>query len=326
MTIGQIYNLQIEMATKADLRGERAVKKSLERRKREFDKLSGSAKEAYDLEKLRNPYVDSLLEFGDSNRQVKKVLAGIDMGPGEIMLAKELGNVDLIIGHHCEGKSFANLAEVMELQAEVLANHGVPINVAEGIMSERIQEVKRRIHHLNFMRAIDTARLVDMPYLCSHTTCDNLSANFMQILMQKAKPESVQDVLDVLKVQPEYKQAAKEGHGPMLFAGSPDNYCGKVVVTEFTGGTEGSKMIYEKLAQAGIGTILSMHLAEESRKEAMKNHINIVVAGHMSSDSLGMNLFLDQLEKRGIEIVATSGLIRVSRNKKAHYTKGRRNR
>jgi polysaccharide deacetylase 2 family uncharacterized protein YibQ len=44
--------------------------------------------------------------------------------------------------------------------------------------------------------------------------------------------------------------------------------------------------------------------------------MNIVIAGHMSSDSLGMNLWLDELEKRGIEIVPCGGLIRVSRVKK----------
>jgi len=36
----------------------------------------------------------------------------------------------------------------------------------------------------------------------------------------------------------------------------------------------------------------------------------------MSSDSIGMNLFLDELEKKGIEIIPCSGMIRVSRNKK----------
>jgi hypothetical protein len=40
----------------------------------------------------------------------------------------------------------------------------------------------------------------------------------------------------------------------------------------------------------------------------------VVIAGHISSDSLGVNLFLDELEKRGIEIIPCSGLIRVSRN------------
>ena len=50
----------------------------------------------------------------------------------------------------------------------------------------------------------------------------------------------------------------------------------------------------------------------------------------MSSDSIGMNLFLDELEKKGIEIIPVSGLIRVSRAKKAkargakHASKRRR--
>jgi hydrogenase maturation factor len=67
------------------------------------------------------------------------------------------------------------------------------------------------------------------------------------------------------------------------------------------------------MSQAGIGTIIGMHMNEEYRKEAEKYHINVVIAGHMASDSLGMNLFLDELEKKGIEIVPVSGLIRIKR-------------
>ena len=59
-----------------------------------------------------------------------------------------------------------------------------------------------------------------------------------------------------------------------------------------------------------------MHLSEEGRKQAEKYHVNVVIAGHISSDSLGMNLFLDELQKKGIEIVPCSGLIRYSRIKR----------
>ena len=88
-----------------------------------------------------------------------------------------------------------------------------------------------------------------------------------------------------------------------------------MAVTEITGGTEGSPKLYEKMTQAGLGTVVGMHLSEEHRKEAEAANINVVIAGHISSDSLGVNLFLDVLEKQGIEIVPCSGLIRVSRNK-----------
>ena len=69
------------------------------------------------------------------------------------------------------------------------------------------------------------------------------------------------------------------------------------------------------MAIAGIGTIIGMHISEEHKKEAEAANINVVISGHMSSDSLGINLFLDELEKREIEIVPCSGLIRISRVK-----------
>ena len=56
-----------------------------------------------------------------------------------------------------------------------------------------------------------------------------------------------------------------------------------------------------------------MHMKEESREEAIKNHINVIVAGHISSDSLGMNLFLDKLAAKNIKIIPCSGLTRVRR-------------
>ena len=71
--------------------------------------------------------------------------------------------------------------------------------------------------------------------------------------------------------------------------------------------------LYEKMAQAGVGTVVGMHISEEHKKEAELAHVNIVIAGHISSDSLGVNLFMDELEKQGIEIVPCSGFTRFSR-------------
>ncbi|MCG2796364.1 MAG: hypothetical protein L6427_10975, partial [Actinomycetia bacterium] len=72
----------------------------------------------------------------------------------------------------------------------------------------------------------------------------------------------------------------------------------------------------EKLAQAGVGTIVGMHMGDKPRKEAEKQHVNVVIAGHIASDSIGVNLFLDELEKKGVKSTTFSGLDRVSRVKK----------
>jgi len=62
-----------------------------------------------------------------------------------------------------------------------------------------------------------------------------------------------------------------------------------------TGGTEGSKDIFQSVALSGINTIVAMHLSEEHRKEAEKNHINVIIAGHIASDTVGLNLLLDRV-------------------------------
>ena len=80
-----------------------------------------------------------------------------------------------------------------------------------------------------------------------------------------------------------------------------------------TGGTSGSEDAYSKLATAGVGTLVVMHIGEKHRKEAEKNHVNVIIAGHMASDSLGMNLILDEIAKQGVEILTCSGLTRVQR-------------
>jgi putative NIF3 family GTP cyclohydrolase 1 type 2 len=96
-------------------------------------------------------------------------------------------------------------------------------------------------------------------------------------------------------------------------AGADKNRAGKVLV-DMTGGTEGSKEAFEKLSRTEVGTVVCMHLSEEHIKEAEKNHINAVIAGHIASDTIGMNLVLDALERHGaLEILETSGFKRVKR-------------
>ena len=45
-----------------------------------------------------------------------------------------------------------------------------------------------------------------------------------------------------------------------------------------TGGTSGSEKAYEKMAAAGIGTIIGMHMGDKHREEAEKNYINVIIA------------------------------------------------
>src|SRR4051812_48935613 len=105
MKLEQVYELNIELGIKSDLRGPDAARKQLKRERDRYEKLSGEAKKSFDSELLINPYPDSRLAYGNLDTEVKKVLAGIDMETAEILVAKQLGDIDLVIAHHPQGRS-----------------------------------------------------------------------------------------------------------------------------------------------------------------------------------------------------------------------------
>ncbi len=316
MTIQEIFNTAINKGIEADFRGREGIEKLLARKREKFENLSTEKKEEFNKDSLNNPYSDSQILHIASDKDIKRILVGIDIEPAEVLLAKELGNIDLIISHHPLGKGLANFYEVMELQCDALNQYGVPINVAEGLMKERISEVARKYNASNHQRTIDAAKLLNFSLMCLHTVCDNLAAKFLKDKIEQTKLERIEDLIRLLKEIPEYREAMKIGVGPKIFVGSEENRCGKIAVTEITGGTEGSPKLFEKMTQAGLGTVVAMHMSEEHKKEAEIANLNVVVAGHISSDSLGVNLLLDEFEKQGIEIIPCSGFTRISRVEK----------
>lgn len=317
MKLKEIYDKAIEMGMESDVRDEEELNKKLEEAKEQYEELEGKDKEVFDEQRMENPFQDSRLLHGDPDTEVERILAGINIDTGEVVLADRLSekgeDIDLILGHHPRGVGLASLHEVMELQKDILEEWGVPINVAEGMVNERMSEVERKVKGANFNQSLDAARVLDIPMMCLHTVTDNLVESYLSEKIEDEEFDKVEDVIDFLKEIPEFHEARKINDGPDLLVGREDNRAGKVVV-EMTGGTEGSKESYEKLAEAGVGTIIGMHLSEDHREEVEANHINYIIAGHMASDSLGVNLLLDELEKEGIEVVPCSGLIRHSRS------------
>lgn len=318
MTLQEIYDLAVEMGKKADPRGAAKVKSLLEKRKKDYKELPEKKKKFFDPETLNNPYSDSRILFGNPKLNVKKVLAGIDAEASEVLLMDRLnqknGKFDLLISHHPSGHALAALHEVMDLQVDMFAEAGVPVNVADALLKERMSEVQKRFSPLNHSRAVDAARLLGVPLLALHTIWDNLGNDFMTKYLAKKTLETAGEVLDYINEIPEFVEAAKGKMAPSLVSGSEKGRAGKVVVS-FTGGTNPSKELYVEMAKAGVGTIVEMHVPDDALKELRKLHINVIDCGHMAADSLGANIFLDALEKKGIEVVPCSGLIRVRRSR-----------
>ncbi len=321
MTIQEIYDLALEMGMQADPRGYNKVKDLLAKRKKDFLELPEKKKRYFDEETLNSTYSDSRILFGDPKTKVKKVLAGIDAESSEVLLVDRLNekgdSIDLLISHHPDGHALASLHEVMEMQVDMYAKAGVPVNVADALFKERSGEVQRRFNPLNHARTVDTARLLNIPLMALHTIWDNMGNAFVEDYLATRTFDTAGEVLEYIQEIPEFIESQKGKSGPSLVAGSPNSRAGKVVVT-FTGGTNPSVKLYEELAKAGVGTLVEMHVGEDAVKKLRELHINVIDAGHMAADSIGANLFLDALEEKGIEVEVCSGIARVKRevNKK----------
>jgi putative NIF3 family GTP cyclohydrolase 1 type 2 len=315
MKLGDIYEKAVRQGINLDPRGKEEVNIGLKRKRSDFEDLKEKDKRDFDMESLVNPYSDTRILYGSPDKDVVKVLLGIDIEVGEVLLADRLRErgiqIDLIIAHHPEGRAMAGLYEVMGMQSDILMKYGVPINVAEDIMEDRIQEVERKILPINHARAVDAARLLDLPFMCLHTPSDNAVTAYLQQLVDERKPDRVSDIIETLRGIPEYEEAAREKAALKVVVGSEKRKTGKIFV-DMTGGTGGSKKVFEKLSHAGVGTVIGMHIGEDHRKEAKKHHINVVIAGHIASDNLGMNLLLDSVLD-GVDVIPCSGFRRIAR-------------
>jgi len=267
---------------------------------------------------MKKIYSDSAILYGDPDTSINKIMVGIDIEIGELLLAeriKEKECLDMVVSHHPEGAALARLFGVMDVQVELLVNAGMNRNVAAGFLEERIREVQRKLLPNNHSRPVDAARLLGIPFMCLHTPADNHAAQFLKNLFTKKKPDKVRDILEILNGISEYRSAAALSCGPKIILGNPGRKVGKIFL-EMTGGTEGPKDIFDKLYNLGVRTLVSMHLSEEHFKKAKDANLNVVIAGHISSDTLGLNLLLDRIEQAAgheFQVINCSGFNRVRR-------------
>lgn len=316
MNLREFFEKAIQVGIDQDPRGRAAVEKLLQKARQDYGKLDEKKKKFYDDSGLTNPFADSRFMFGEPEAPLKQMLVGIDVEGPELLLAdrlKERGTaIDLVLGHHPEGAGLTNLHKVMHVQADVWHSVGVPISVAESLIGKRAGEIEKRLLATNSNRALDFARILNVALMCTHTPADNCVTRYLQEKLDAEKPEKVSDVVDMLLAEPEYQDSARLGTGPKVILGSESRRAGKIMV-DMTGGTGGPKEIWERIAQTDVGTIVGMHMSDDCFKEAEKNHLSVVIAGHIASDNLGMNLLLDRtLGDEAVEIIECSGFKRVT--------------
>jgi putative NIF3 family GTP cyclohydrolase 1 type 2 len=312
----EIYRTCVEKGMSTDARSREELDRVMATARTDFDKLDEDDKAFYDAERLTNPYSDTRICCGDPEADVRGLITGVDMETAEVLLADRLREkgepIDLVLCHHPEGPGYANLDEVMYMQADLWAAHGVGMGVGDNLIAGRASEIRRRISSQNHYRAVQAAEVMGFAMMSCHTPADNCVNAFVQDLLDREKPATLGQVVKALRAVPEYGDAAMKGYGPELVLGTDSHRPGKMVA-DMTGGTEGPTDALNRLSAAGVDTLVGMHYSEEHRKRAEELKMNLIVAGHISSDTLGMNLVLDAIEKAGVAVTCVSGMVRVKR-------------
>jgi len=235
---------------------------------------------------------------------IKKVLLTIDADTGVLWAAKNMG-YDAVIAHHPAGmNATVELYKVIEEQIETLVEHGVSINEAQSAIRKRQEEMMLRAHISNWKHLVDFAKLINMPFMNVHYPCDFMMEKLVEEHLERnisnKRNLRISELIDILRKMPEYKNAVTK---PLIVVGSPSNFVGKLCVA-FAGGTNGGANVIKAYWRNGVGTVLVLHMnlsdIYELRRENLQG--NLIVAGHIVSDSVGLNEFARVLERNGLEV------------------------
>jgi len=241
-------------------------------------------------------------------KNIKKVLMGVDMDTAELMLAKQLG-FDCVVSHHPR-TTHVDMLDVLHDHYDKLEALGVPKNKSQKLLEERKNELSYNQHVSNSRRSESAAKLLNMPFISIHTPADIIGEAIVQKFLDKKfanKPDTtVQEVVEALEGIGEYKNSTRK---PVIRVGGKDSYAGKIYVL-MSGLTGPGAKILKEYIEAGVGTLVMMHIPEKDAKELKEQGIgNVIIAGHMSSDSLGLNKIAQEWKKKGVETTMMSGIV-----------------
>ncbi len=250
------------------------------------------------------PSDSAIYNSGDG---IKRVLAGIDVGVGELLAAKQLG-YDLVLAHHPLG--IPGGWHFYKEHERHLLEAGVPADAAREAVSARFLEFELRDHVANHDHVGSYARLIGMPLMNIHAVADELGRRVLQAKIDDAlaagSDATVGDVCDAVSAIPEIANSPTD---VVVRVGDRTNKAGRVKMAHGCY-TNGGYEVAQAYWRNGVRTVCYIHVMGDALKKLMAepNPGNLIITGHISSDEIGMNILVDALRHQGLEVDAVSGL------------------
>jgi len=244
-------------------------------------------------------------------KDIRRVLIGIDIGGPEVILAHNLG-YDLAISHHPMGDgAILDFHHVLERHVEQMVAAGVPEGLAKSATSDTIHSRRILNSMRNYDRASSIARLLDMPYMNIHTPLDEIGRRRMsEAASQLDKRDTVNDL--IIFFQDHFAEFRNAKTNIEVMVGRQENHLGHTVVSH-AAGTNGGYPVAKAYFDNGVDTLIYIHCRPDDRNKLLQEYQattkTLIVTGHIASDSLGINPFINRLEECGLEVTPISGII-----------------
>ena len=247
-------------------------------------------------------------------KDVKRALFGIDVDTADLLVAKEKG-YDLVIAHHPTGGSaILEFPKVLSKHGDILTRHGVPSDAAASAVRELQEEREPRAHAENYDHLPSVARLMGMGLMCIHNPCDEIGRRVMDETLRARLPRDahVRDAISALETIPEFRAAKTR---IVVRMGKAENPLGKWAV-HHGAGTNGGVPVARAAFDHGIDTVFYIHIDAGALRRLWEVYghegpKNLVVTGHLASDSIGINVLVRELRARGLRVDTYSGIIDV---------------
>jgi putative NIF3 family GTP cyclohydrolase 1 type 2 len=269
------------------------------------DRLMALALEMAGLQEIPG---DSAIYHPGSN--IHSLMLGIDIKAAELKIASDLG-FDAAMSHHpTGGDARLFFFRVLYRHVDQMIAAGVPASVALAIIDEMAEGQRITASTSNYDHEPSVARLLELPYLNIHTPLDEIGRRRLQAAADELQATDTVDDLRAhfLDSFAEFRNAATDIE---LRVGKPDNAIGRVVMSHGAG-TNGGYPVAKAYFDHGVDTVIYIHCRPEDSKRLAKEYgeeKNLIVTGHIASDSIGINPYVARLREEGIDVTTLSGIL-----------------
>jgi len=238
-------------------------------------------------------------------REIQRLLVALDVGAAELLLARELGCDGVLAHHPAGGRAILRFPEVLTRHVELMVEHGVDPAAAKAALQPLVARAVLRAHAANYDQVPAVARALGLPFLNLHLPLDEIGRRIMVETIEQYRSQldrecTVQDVIDALRTLPEFAEAETP---IMVPVGAVDRPARRIAVVHGAG-TNGGAPVAQAYFAHGVDTVIYLHLApEEAERLRIEPAGTVIVVGHLAGDRVGINRYLAEVTRRGIEVV-----------------------